>query len=187
MVGTEKLKWGVLGTADIATRQVIPATQRSESGRVAAIASRSEEKAAHAARAFDIERHYGSYEHLVEDSGLDAIYIPLPNSMHLEWVIRAAEAGKHILCEKPLGVTADECRQMVNAARKNKVLLVEAFWYRHHPQNQLVKSLVTTGSLGELKIVRGYLQGKGFNPESNIRFSSKLGGGTLLDLSLIHI
>ena len=181
MVGTEKLKWGVLGTADIATRQVIPATQRSESGRVAAIASRSEEKAAHAARAFDIERHYGSYEHLVEDSGLDAIYIPLPNSMHLEWVIRAAEAGKHILCEKPLGVTADECRQMVNAARKNKVLLVEAFWYRHHPQNQLVKSLVTTGSLGELKIVRGYLQGKGFNPESNIRFSSKLGGGTLLD------
>lgn len=181
MANRDKLRWGVLGTADIAVRQVIPATQQSRSGHVGAIASRSQAKAAYAARSLEIERYYGSYEHLLADPELEAIYIPLPNSMHLEWVTRAAEAGKHILCEKPLGVTADECRQMVSAARKNNVLLVEAFWYRHHPQNQLVKSLVTAGSLGELKIIRGYLQGKAPDPETNIRFSVELGGGTLLD------
>ncbi len=181
MASRHKLRWGVLGTADIAVRQVIPATQQSRSGHVAAIASRSLENAANAARSLEIERYYGSYEHLLADPDLDAVYIPLPNSMHLKWVTRAAEAGKHILCEKPLGVTADECRQMVSAARKNNVLLVEAFWFRHHPQNRLVKSLVAEGSLGEPKIIRGYLQGKATNPESNIRFSSELAGGTLLD------
>ena len=181
MAKIDKLNWGVLGTADIAIRQVIPATQQSQTGRVAAIASRSAEKAVQAARRLSIERHYGSYEHLLADPNLDAIYIPLPNSMHLEWATKAAEAGKHILCEKPLGVTAEECRQMVNSARKNNVLLTEAFWYRHHPQNQLVKSLAAAGSLGDLKIIRGYLQGKAHNPETNIRFSTELAGGTLLD------
>lgn len=181
MDNRDKLRWGVLGTADIAVRQVIPATQQSQSGRVAAIASRSLEKAANAARSLEIERYYGSYEHLLADPDLDAVYIPLPNSMHLEWVTRAAEAGKHILCEKPLGVTADQCGKMVNAAQENDVLLVEAFWYRHHPQNQLVKDLVAAGSLGELKIIRGYLQGMASNPETNIRFSAELAGGTLLD------
>ena len=142
MASREKLRWGVLGTADIAIRQVIPATQQSQSGRVAAIASRTEARAAEVARMLDIERHYGSYERLLADPDVDAIYIPLPNSMHLEWAIKSAEAGKHILCEKPLGITADECRQMVKAARENNVLLTEAFWYRHHPQNLLVKDLI---------------------------------------------
>ncbi len=181
MASREKLRWGVLGTADIAIRQVIPATQQSRTGRVAAIASRTEARAAEVARMLDIERHYGSYEQLLADPDVDAIYIPLPNSMHLEWAIKSAEAGKHILCEKPLGITADECRQMVKAARENNVLLTEAFWYRHHPQNLLVKDLIAQGTLGELKIIRGSLQGKAPDTGNNIRFSAELAGGTLLD------
>ena len=181
MTKTDKLNWGILSTARIANLHVIPATQQSETGRVLAIASRSSEKASEFSDRFGIERHYGSYEELLADPDVDAIYNPLPNSMHLEWSIRAAEAGKHILCEKPLGVDVAECRQMIAAARKHGVLLIEAFWYRHHPQHQPVRDAIAEGRLGKIRQIRGYLHVDIANLSSNIRMSKELAGGTLMD------
>ena len=181
MANTDKLNWGILSTARIANLHVIPATQQSRTGRVLAIASRSSEKAAEFAERFGIERHYGSYEELLADPDIDAIYNPLPNSMHHEWSIKAAKAGKHILCEKPLGVDVDECRQMIEAARKNNVLLIEAFWYRQHPQHQPVRDAIAEGRLGKIRQIRGYLHVDIANLGSNIRMSKQLAGGTLMD------
>ena len=181
MAKTEKLNWGVLGAAGIATAHVIPATQQSATGRVLAIASRSTQKAATVAKELGIERHYGSYDELLADPDIDAIYNPLPNTLHLEWSIKAAEAGKHILCEKPLGVDPGECRQMIEAAKKHDVLLIEAFWYRQHPQHQLVRDAIADGRLGKIRQIRGYLHVDIANLSSNIRMSKELAGGTLMD------
>ncbi len=174
------LEWGILGAAKIATWQMIPAIQQSASGRVAAIASRSSEKSAQVASQFGIDRSYGSYEELLADPKLDAIYIPLPNTMHCKWSIQAAEAGKHILCEKPLGVTPEECQQMIGAAAKNNVLLVEGFWYRYHPRHQVVRDTLTEGRLGDIRVIRAHLNGQILLAD-NIRGSRELAGGTLMD------
>lgn len=176
----DKLNWGVLGAAQIATNQMIPAIQESGSGRVAAIASRSSSKASEVAARFAIERSYGSYDELLADAQIDAIYNPLPNSMHLEWTIKSANAGKHILCEKPLGATADECRQMIETAEENGVLLIEAFWYRYHPKNLMIKELVDEGRLGTLRAVRAYHYGMQKNRAASIAMSRELAGGALL-------
>ena len=181
MVKTEKLNWGILSTARIANLHVIPATQRSKTGRVLAIASRSGDKAAEFAERHGIERHYGSYEQLLADPDIDAIYNPLPNTLHLEWSIKAAEAGKHILCEKPLAADVAECRQMIEAARKHDVLLIEAFWYRQHPQHQPVRDAIAEGRLGKIRQIRAYLHANIANLDTNIRMSKELAGGTLMD------
>ena len=176
----EQLNWGVLGAARIATNQMIPAIQQSDTGRVAAIASRSAAKASDVAEHFGIDRSYGSYDDLLADPDIDVIYNPLPNSMHLEWSVKSAKAGKHILCEKPLGATADECRQMIDAAAQNNVLLIEAFWYRYHPKNLMIKEMVDDGSLGTLRAVRAYHYGTETRPTTSIAMSSELAGGALL-------
>ncbi len=177
----EKLSWGVLGAAGIAKLRMIPAIQESESGRVAALASRSADKATEVAKQFGVERAYGSYDELLADQDIDAIYIPLPNSMHCEWSIKALQAGKHVLCEKPLAISADECRRMVEAAGRSNRLLIEAFWYRHHPQNHLVREAIAEGKLGELRVVRAYHHGNVTDPATNVRMKSELAGGTLVD------
>ena len=130
----KKLKWGVLGCAGIARRSVIPGVNLSELNEVSAIASRDIDKAKLTAEELGIPQAYGSYEELLEDDSIDVVYIPLPNHLHREWTIRAAEAGKHILCEKPIALTAKEAIEMKEACEDAGVLLAEAFMYKHHPR-----------------------------------------------------
>jgi predicted dehydrogenase len=175
------LRWGVLGAANIARGRVIPAIQSSECGRVVAIASRSRERAEGAARDANIPNVYDDYTALLQSDEVDAVYIPLPNSEHQRWTIAAAEAGKHILCEKPFALNAEEAESMAAAAQKNGVLLAEAFMYRHHPLIKTLLDLLHHGAIGELRLVRTTFS---FNlvPEEDIRRDAALGGGALLDV-----
>ncbi len=175
------LRWGVLSTANIAVRVVIPALQRSGNGRVVAIASRIAERARDAAQRLDIPRAHASYEALLADSEVDALYIPLPNSMHREWTTRAADAGKHVLCEKPLALTAADCMAMIAACRGRGVVLMEAFMYRFHPRTLRVAQLARDGALGDVRLVRASFSFRVLAPE-NIRLQPALGGGALYDV-----
>ncbi len=145
-----KLRWGVLSTARIGIKSVIPAIQHSSNGIVAAIASRDGERARRNAKMLGIPNAFGSYEEMLASPEIDAVYNPLPNSLHKEWSVRAAEHGKHILCEKPLALNTTEVDEMIAAASKNHVLLAEAFMYRFHPQYSMIQSLISRGSLGRL-------------------------------------
>lgn len=176
-----KLRWGVLSTANIGRAAVIPALQRSRNGVVVAVASRDAEKARAFAEQHKIPRAYGSYEALLADDEIEAVYIPLPNSLHREWTIRAAEAGKHILCEKPLALTAAECAEMEAAARQHRVTLMEAFMYRFHPQTEKVLELVRAGVIGELRLIYAAFTFRLTN-RANIRLRPDLGGGSLMDV-----
>lgn len=176
-----KLRWGVLSTANIGRAAVIPALQRSRNGVVLAVASRDKEKARVFAEQQRIPRAYGSYEALLADEEIDAVYIPLPNSLHREWTIKAAEAGKHILCEKPLALTAAECAEMDTAARQNGVRLMEAFMYRFHPQTEKVLELVQAGAIGEPRLIYAVFTFRLTN-RANIRLRPELGGGSLMDV-----
>lgn len=175
------IRWGVLGVASIALRTVIPAIQNARNGQLVAIASRTADRAAQAAKQLGV-RSYGSYEALLGDREVDAVYIPLPNSLHREWTIRSAAAGKHVLCEKPLAVSASECREMIAACRDHGVQLMEAFMYRFHPRIAQVANLVASGKLGELRLVRAAFTFAVREPATNIRFRPELGGGSLYDL-----
>ncbi len=177
-----KLRWGILGTARIATEKVIPAIQRSELGEVVAIASRSAEKAQAAARRLEIERSYGRYQELLEDSQVDAVYIPLPNHLHVPWSIRCLEHGKHVLCEKPIGLSSDEARRLLAAAREHAHLkTMEAFMYRHHPQWQRAYEMVREGQVGELHTIQAFFGYYNDDPQ-NIRHRADWGGGALMDI-----
>ena len=178
---TEKLRWGVLSTANIGRKAVNPAIQASSNGELVAVASRDPESAAALARAAAIPRHHGSYQALLNDEGVDAVYVPLPNGLHREWTVRAAEAGKHILCEKPLAVTAAECRDMERAAEANGVQLMEAFMYRFHPQTERVLELIALGAVGDLRSIRSSFSFHLARPD-DIRWSAELGGGALMDV-----
>ena len=175
------LKWGVLSTAQIGVTQVIPAIQRSHNGQVVAIASRNVEKAKQIAEELDVEQAYGSYEELLDDPAIDAVYIPLPNALHKEWVIKAAEKKKHVLCEKPVAVSAAELEEMIAACEKNGVTFMEAFMYQFHPQHNKVKQLIADGVIGEVASLRAsftfYL-----DDLSNIRLSQDLAGGSMFDV-----
>jgi len=175
------LRWGVLGVANIAVRAVIPPLQRARNGRVVAIASRTAEKAREAAQRLEIPRAHASYEALLADPDVQAVYIPLPNSMHREWTIRCAEAGKHVLCEKPLSLTAAECQEMIAACRRHGVILMEAFMYRFHPRTERVARLVADGAIGDVRLVRASFTFRLQSPE-NIRLQPDLGGGALYDV-----
>ena len=140
------VRWGVVGCADIAVRKVVPALRASTHGEVLAIASRDERRAATTAGGLGIPRAYGSYDALLADPDVEAVYIPLPNHLHREWTIRAAAAGKHVLCEKPLALTAAEAEEMVDACAAAGVLLMEAFMYRLHPMWRRVRDLVDGGA-----------------------------------------
>ncbi len=179
----QKLRWGVLGAANIARKAVIPAIQASSNGVVVAIASRDHAKAQAVATELGIERIHHGYESLLADSQVDAIYNPLPNSLHARWTILAAEAGKAVLCEKPLARDAAEAQHMVDVCARLDVPMMEAFMYRFHPQNVRVRSLLKSGAIGNVAQVRA---GFGFrmsplNPE-NVRLQQDLAGGALMDV-----
>lgn len=178
---SRRLRFGVLSTANIGRNQVNPAIQASRNAELVAVASRDAERARRFAEQGGIARHHGSYEALLDDSEIDAVYIPLPNSMHREWAIRAAEKGKHILCEKPLATTAADCREMQAAANANRVVLMEAFMYRFHPRTEKLLQLAADGTIGEIRVIRSAFTFKLLRAD-NIRFFPELGGGALFDL-----
>lgn len=176
-----RLRWGVLSTANIGRVAVNPAIQASGNGALVAVASRDEGRALGFATAHGIPRHYGSYDALLADPDVDAVYVPLPNSLHAPWTIRAAERGKHVLCEKPLALTAAECREMQRAADANGVILMEAFMYRFHPRTALAVSLARSGTLGAVRAIRSAFTFRLTKPD-NIRLDAALGGGALMDV-----
>ena len=178
---SDTVRWGILSTANIGRKAVTPAIQNSSNGQLVAVASRGEARARSYAEEFGMTNAHGSYEALLADAEIDAVYIPLPNSMHKAWTIKAAEAGKHVMCEKPLGLTAQECLEMSEAARANGVKLMEAFMYRFHPRTEAAIKLVREGGIGPVKLVRSSFTFKLGNPD-NIRLSSELGGGSLRDV-----
>jgi len=175
------LRWGVFSTSNIGRAAVNPAIQASSNGELLAVASREEGKAREFAEKAGIPRHYGSYEDLLEDERIEAVYNPLPNSLHKEWTIRAAEKGKHVLCEKPLALNASECREMEAAATANGVKLLEAFMYRFHPRTEKVLEMIGAGVVGDLKQIRSTFTFPLTRPE-DIRWNGELGGGALMDV-----
>ena len=142
----KKIRYGILSTANIAQKELIPAIERSENAEVTAIASLSG-KAAEVAKKFNIPKAYDSYEELLDDKDVDAVYIPLPNHLHKEWVIKAAEKGKHVLCEKPTALTVDETKELVKACQDNGVKYMEAFMYQFHTQHDRVKEIIASGEI----------------------------------------
>ena len=178
-------RWGILSTANIAKKRFIPGVRAGSEGTVVAIASRDADRARAAASELAIPRAHGSYEALLADSEVDGVYIALPNSLHAEWTIAAARAGKHVLCEKPLARRAAVVERMVAACREAGVLLMEAFMWRHHPQHARVKELVAAGTIGEPSIVRGTF-GWAMTPErrasGDVRLRADLEGGALMDV-----
>lgn len=176
-----KVRWGVLGVARIATRKVIPGMQRGKWTTVDAIASRDEAKARAAAAELGIEKAYGSYEALVADPDIDAIYIPLPNHLHVEWTTRAAEAGKHVLCEKPIGLVAADAEQLLAVRNRTGVLVQEAFMVRTHPQWIGARDIAQSGRIGEVRSIVGYFSFFMDDP-TNIRHVKAWGGGGILDI-----
>jgi len=172
---------GVISTANIGRNQVIPAIHASSNAEVVAVASRELDRAREFAEKTAIPRFYDSYDALLADPEVDAVYIPLPNSLHPEWVIRAAQKGKHILCEKPLATSAALCREMQTAADAHRVTLMEAFMYRFHPRTERLFELVASAVAGEIRIIRSAFTFKLLSTD-NIRFFPELGGGALYDL-----
>jgi predicted dehydrogenase len=182
----EKVRWGILGAAKIATEKVVPAMQRSRFVEIAAIASRDLEKAQRAAQALGIEKAYGSYEELLADSSIEAVYNPLPNHLHVPWTIKAAEAGKHVLCEKPIGMNVDEARKLLEVQRRTGVKIQEAFMVRTHPQWLGTLEMIRMGRIGELRVVSGFFSY--FNRDlRNIRNKPEMGGGALMDIGCYPI
>lgn len=178
----KKVRWGILSTAKIGVVKVIPAMQRGVHCEIAAIASRSLASAQTAAGKLGIPKAYGSYEELLDDPEIDAIYNPLPNHMHVPWSIKALEKGKHVLCEKPIGLTSAEGQELVDAARRHPELKVmEAFMYRHHPQWQMARKLAHDGSIGDLKTIQSFFSYNHLTPD-NYRMHPEYGGGGLFDI-----
>jgi predicted dehydrogenase len=182
-----KIRWGVLSTAQIGTEEVIPAMQQGTHCEIAAIASRSLERAQAVADRLGIPTAYGSYEELLADPDIDAVYNPLPNHLHVPWSIKALEAGKHVLCEKPIALNAAGAQRLLDAAQERPGLKVmEAFMYRHHPQWQRARQLVAAGGIGELRTIQSFFSYYGFDPE-NIRNVAEFGGGVLMDIGCYSI
>ena len=177
----EKLKWGILAPGGIA-KAFARGVAHSKTGRVVAVGSRSKEKADAFADEFDIPRRHGSYEALLADPEVQAVYIATPHPMHAEWAVKAAEAGKHILCEKPIGLNHAEAMAMVEAARRHDVFLMEAFMYRCHPQTARLVDLVRSGAVGEVRVIKATFSfHAGFNAQGRL-FKNALGGGGILDV-----
>ncbi len=174
-------RWGILSTANIARIAMIPALKKSKMAKVAAVASRNLERARAFAEAQDVPQAYGSYQALLDDKAIDAVYIPLPNHLHKPWTIHAAKAGKHILCEKPLALTAAETREMIAAADANRVVLMESFMYRYHPRVLAARDMVRSGAIGDLKVIESAFTFRLRN-QDNIRYDPAMGGGALMDV-----
>jgi predicted dehydrogenase len=178
---SNKVRWGVLSTAAIGVKKVIPGMQKGKWVEVAAIASRDHGKAEAAARTLGIPKAYGSYEELLADPQIEVIYNPLPNQLHVPWSIKAAEAGKHVLCEKPLSLTVAEARSLLAVRDRTGVKIGEAFMVRTHPQWLRARELVVSGRIGPLRSALGFFSYFNNNPK-NIRNIPECGGGGLMDI-----
>lgn len=179
------LNWGLLSTAHI-NRALIPPLRASKRNQLLAVGSRTQMSAEKYAREWNISRTYGSYETLLADPEIDVIYNPLPNHLHAEWTIKAVEAGKHVLCEKPIALTVDEVDAIQAAARQHGRVVAEAFMYRHHPQTLKAQELVKDGSLGDLKMIRGsytYVLSR----DGDVRLDPAMGGGSIWDVGCYPI
>ncbi|QDT94076.1 Gfo/Idh/MocA family protein [Gimesia algae] len=184
---SKRVRWGILSTAKIGTVQVIPAMQKGSFCEIAALASRNQEQAETVASQLGIPRAYGSYEALLADPEIDAIYNPLPNHLHVPWSIKAIEAGKHVLCEKPIGLSSAEGQQLLDCATAHpEIKVMEAFMYRHHPQWQLTKKLIQEGTIGELRTIQSFFSYFNNDP-GNIRNQRDIGGGGLMDIGCYPI
>lgn len=182
-----KVRWGQLSTAKIGTKKVLPGMMRGNHSAVVAIASRDLASARQAAKALGILKAYGSYEELLADPEIDAVYNPLPNHLHVPWSIKALEAGKHVLCEKPLALTSKEAQSLVDTAKKFPHLKVmEAFMYRHHPQWVRAKKMVQDGKIGALRTIHSFFSYYNDDP-TNIRNMAEIGGGGLMDIGCYNI
>src|SRR6478672_8287022 len=166
------VRWGIISTADI-NRKLIPGVQASSKAELLGVASREQARAEEYARDWGIERAYGSYDALLEDGDIEAVYIPLPNTLHCEWSVRALEAGKHVLCEKPLSRHPEEVDAAFDEADRAGRFLMEAFMYRHNPQTAKLVELVEGGTIGELRLVRATFSYPLYD-ESNIRLQPEL-------------
>lgn len=182
-----KVRWGILSTSNFAQAKVIPALLKCERVEVAAIASRDQARADEVAARFGIPKAYGSYEELLADSEIEVIYNPAPNHLHVPWSIKALEAGKHTLCEKPIGLSAAEARQLLDASKKYpKLKVMEAFMYRHHPQWGRAKRIVEEGGVGALRTIHSFFSYFNDDPE-NVRNKPEIGGGGLMDIGCYNI
>ena len=181
-----KVRWGVISTADIGLQKVIPGMQRAANCEMVAIASRESAKAAAAAQKLGLAKAYGSYEALLEAPDIDAIYNPLPNHLHLPWTVRAMQAGKHVLCEKPITLTVAECRRMIEARDRQGVIAGEAFMVHSHPQWLRTREIVRSGEIGELRAIQGFFSYDLRDP-ANVRNILEYGGGGLLDIGCYPI
>ncbi|MGH6798944.1 MAG: Gfo/Idh/MocA family protein [Roseiarcus sp.] len=180
-----KVKWGVLGVAKIAIEKVIPAMQRGEVSQIAAIASRDLGKARAAADKLGIARAFGSYEDLLADAEIEAVYNPLPNELHVPWTLRALAAGKHVLCEKPIALDAEEARPLIDARNRSGKLVAEAFMVRYHPQWRRARELAREGSIGEVRAIQTFFSYRLLDPD-NVR-NRPPGGGGVYDIGCYAI
>lgn len=178
----KKVRWGILSTAKIGREKVIPAMQAGDLCQVVAIASRNKEQGSLVADQLGIPVVYDSYEKLLSDPQIEAVYIPLPNHLHVEWTIKSLKAGKHVLCEKPIGLSSVEAVQlMLSAGQRPELKIMEAFMYRFHPQWQLAKKMATDGTIGELKTIQSFFSYYNTDP-ANIRNQKETGGGGMMDI-----
>jgi len=182
----KKVKWGVLGAASIAVRKVIPGMQKGACSEIIAIASRDKKKAEEAARRLGIPKAYGSYEELLQNQEIEAIYNPLPNHLHVPWSIKAAEAGKHVLCEKPISMTVAEARTLLAARDRTRVKIGEAFMVKTHPQWLRTREIIRSGGIGELRFAMCVFSYFNRDP-ANVRHKVEWGGGGLLDIGCYPI
>lgn len=182
----KNIRWGVLSTANIAQKQLIPAIGRANNAELKAISSRGSQVHAVASK-LGVSKAYESYEELLHDPEIDAVYIPLPNHLHKEWVFKASKQGKHILCEKPVALTAGEAEEMVEICRENNVKFMEAFMYQLHPQHKRVKEIIYSGEIGAIKLIKSshsfYLQSR----VDKFRMDKAMGGGSLYDVGCYSI
>jgi predicted dehydrogenase len=187
----EAVKWGVMGNATIARKCVIPAIGKSRNGRLHALATRSPAQAAQVVTDHHIDHVYDTYEALLDDPQVDLVYIPLPNHLHHSWTIRALEAGKHVLCEKPLACNAKGAMEMAAAAEKGRHLLMEAFMYRFHPRSLRIKQLVAEGAIGTPRLIRSAfcfrMADSEWSDPPNVRLNPEMGGGALLDVGCYSV
>jgi len=182
-----KVRWGVLSTAKIGTVKVIPAMQRGQYSEVVGIASRSIESAKAAADPLNIPKAFASYEALLEDPDIDAVYIPLPNHLHVEWAIKSLKAGKHVLCEKPIGLSTLQAKDLIQEAELHPHLKVmEAFMYRHHPQWQKAREIIRGGGIGQPVTIQSFFSYFNDNPD-DIRNKPEWGGGGIMDIGCYPI
>jgi predicted dehydrogenase len=186
-IDMRKIRWGVLSTADIGMKKVIPAMQRGQYCDMVAISSRSAESAQAAAKELGIPKAFGSYEELLADPDVEAVYVPLPNHLHVPWSIKALEAGKHVLCEKPIAMTTAEARTLLETSKRYpRLKAMEAFMYRLHPQWQRARELVNTGKIGELRTIHSFFSYFLLDPQ-NVRNMADIGGGGLMDIGCYTI